>query len=171
MNLLGEQCKCESPIIVCDRLGKRCNFCGLPVPATVTINGEEVREIEPHKYSPDHQAMGDCKYCGRLQDDPIHEKQGDAPMSKTENWAMIGATEHHGFYIEDWATGETICDFYYKGTTDPVHFKNAEENARHMLRAAKAHDGLVGALEAIADHCENPAMIAQTALADIGETE
>lgn len=38
-----------------------------------------VRTIEPHRYSPDYQAMGDCKSCGRLDDDPIHVKDTPAP--------------------------------------------------------------------------------------------
>lgn len=29
-------------------------------------------EGEPHPYSPDYQAMGDCLTCGRLERDPIH---------------------------------------------------------------------------------------------------
>jgi len=28
---------------------------------------------EPHTYSPDYQAMGDCRTCGRVERDPIHE--------------------------------------------------------------------------------------------------
>lgn len=29
-------------------------------------------ESGPHPYSPDYQAMGDCKTCGRERDDPLH---------------------------------------------------------------------------------------------------
>ena len=29
-------------------------------------------EVKPHLYSPDYQAMGDCRTCGRLERDPIH---------------------------------------------------------------------------------------------------
>ena len=32
---------------------------------------------EPHPYNPSYQHMGDCKVCGRLQDDPIHQERGE----------------------------------------------------------------------------------------------
>ena len=30
-------------------------------------------EVSPHTYRPDYGAMGDCKVCGRLEHDPIHD--------------------------------------------------------------------------------------------------
>jgi hypothetical protein len=31
-----------------------------------------IQQIEPHIYSPDYQAMGDCRVCGHGQDKPWH---------------------------------------------------------------------------------------------------
>lgn len=31
-----------------------------------------VHTVQPHPYSPDYQAMGDCRTCGHLEDSPLH---------------------------------------------------------------------------------------------------
>ena len=34
-----------------------------------------IRRLEPHAYAPDLMAMGDCIYCGRVAEDPIHLRE------------------------------------------------------------------------------------------------
>lgn len=34
---------------------------------------DTVREMVPHSYWPNYQAMGECEHCGREQSDPIED--------------------------------------------------------------------------------------------------
>ena len=44
----------------------------------------------------------------------------------------IAPTEHHGWYIEDTWTGDTVCDFYYLKEGSVIDFKNAEVYAQKL---------------------------------------
>lgn len=70
---------------------------------------------------------------------------------------LIEATEHHGPYITN-SFGGTVCDFYTMsnpqaasvrngGTSKPVLFHDADENAAFVTKAANSHDDLVAALK------------------------
>lgn len=53
-------------------------------------------------------------------------------------WRLVMPTEHHGIYIVDGVTGETICDFYdleqdYDGGSIVIRYPDDETNAKFMV--------------------------------------
>ena len=100
-----------------------------------------------------------------------------APRSQPTNasptpWELIAATEHHGPYIVN-EYGHDVCDFYAMsnplaasmrngGNSYPVHFTDAEANAKLVVEAVNSHatlkariEELTAALQFIADGYDN----------------
>ena len=72
---------------------------------------------------------------------------------------LVEATEHHGPYITT-AFGTTVCDFYTMskpmewstasgGTSKPIPFADASENAAFIVKAVNSRAALVDALQQI----------------------
>lgn len=85
---------------------------------------------------------------------PAGEPKWEPPLP----YELVPATEHCGPYICS-GFGTTVCDFYYMtdpsapsvrngGTSRPVSFVDADENAAFMLRAANAYGPMLAALKA-----------------------
>lgn len=84
-----------------------------------------------------------------------------SPFEPVLPFELVEATEHHGLYICT-AFGTTVCDFYAMtdpssmsvrngGTSRPVSFTDAAENASFMVRAANAYGEMMAALKAAID--------------------
>jgi hypothetical protein len=80
-------------------------------------------------------------------------------------WDLVEATPNHGPYVVN-GYGGTVCDFYCMtdpsapstrngGTSRPVLFTDAVENAAFVVRACNAHDELLAALKAMRDLAKN----------------
>lgn len=60
-----------------------------------------------------------------------------AERATQDGWSVVDGCRSHGPYIENKATGETVCDFYFipriGGRRDePVSFENADANAAYI---------------------------------------
>ena len=76
-------------------------------------------------------------------------------------WKLVPATEHHGPYITSpWGT--TLCDLYVMsnptalstasgGTSGPLKFVDADDNACLIVTAVNSHDELLSAVHGLLD--------------------